>query len=262
MCRLFAQHACVHYDLSEPLCVAHNALRVQSHKHVHGWGIGWYDASGVKVRRGTMPAHADDAFVEAARAARSDIVLAHVRDASVGAVNELNTHPFVHGRWLFAHNGTVARFKKVARVRAEIEAEIDPALRAELRGETDSERCFFLLLTRLLRRPRGAHPSLEDVRAALADTVATVSRIADPGAETPSSLNLLVSNGEVLAVCRRGRSLHVAPRVETSRVFAIASEPIGQGPWRELPEDAFAGIDPEHRILVSALRPRRRRAAA
>ena len=264
MCRLFAQHASVHHDLREPLCVAHNALRVQSHKHVHGWGIGWYDASGVQVRRGIMAAHADDAFVEAAREVHSAIVLAHVRDASVGAVSELNTHPFVHGRWLFAHNGTVARFRKVAKVRAELEAEIDPELRASVLGDTDSERCFYLFLSRVLRRPRGAHPSLEDVRAALADTVHTISRIADPHAETPSSMNLLVTDGEVLAVCRRGRSLHVAPHIATSGVFAIASEPIGVGPWRELPEDSFAGIDAEHRVVVTALRPRarRRRAAA
>jgi glutamine amidotransferase len=259
MCRLFAQHASPAHDLQEPLCVAHNALRTQSHRHVHGWGIGWYDPSGaVQVRRGVMPAHADDAFVEAARAARSEIVLAHVRDASVGDVAEANTHPFVHGRWLFAHNGTVARFKKVAAVRAEIEAEIDPDLRALVHGDTDSERCFHVFLTRLRRRPRGQQPTLEDVRAALCDTVQTVAHIADPQAEKPSSMNLLVTDGRVLAVCRRGRTLHVAPHHATSGVFAIASEPIGPGPWREVPEDAFAGIDAEHRIVVSALRPRPR----
>src|SRR3990172_8497613 len=122
MCRLFAQHASIDHDLREP-------LRPQSHKPPHGWGIAWYDTAGVQVRRGVMPAHADEAFVEAAREARSEIVLAHVRDASVGCVAEENTHPFVHGAWLFAHNGTVARFRRVERVRAALEAEIDPALR-------------------------------------------------------------------------------------------------------------------------------------
>src|SRR6185369_2239000 len=134
MCRLFAQHASRDHDLHEPLCSAANALRVQSHKHPHGWGIGWYDAAGVQLRRGVMAAH--------------------VGDASVGAVAEANTHPFVHAQWIFAHNGTVARFKKVARVRAALEAEIDPALRPAVRGDTDSERVFFLFLTRLAARLR------------------------------------------------------------------------------------------------------------
>ncbi len=37
-------------------------------------------------------------------------------------------------------------------------------------------------------------------------------------------------------------------------LFAIASEPIGKGPWRELPDGGFIGIDAEHRILEAPLR--------
>jgi predicted glutamine amidotransferase len=259
MCRLFAQHASPDHDTHEPLCIAHNALRTQSHKHPHGWGIGWYEAGDVCVRRGIMPAHADDAFVAAAREARSEIVLAHVRDASVGGVAEENTHPFVYGPWLFAHNGTVARFRRVAQVRARLEREIHPAFQRSISGDTDSERCFFLFLTRLIARlPAGRHPGLEDVRFALADAVEIVARIADPRSKVPSSLNLLVTNGQVLAVCRRGRPLHVAPHIVTSGVFALASEPIGPGPWVEVPEDGFVGIDPDHRVVQAPLRQRKR----
>jgi len=257
MCRLFAQYGSPDHDTREPLCIAHNALRMQSHKHPHGWGIGWYEGGDVHVRRGVMPAHADEAFVEAARQARSEIVLAHVRDASVGGIAEENTHPFVYGPWLFAHNGTVARFRRVAQVRSRLEREIHPVFRGAITGDTDSERCFFLFLTRLAARlPAGNHPLLEDVQRALAATVETVARIADPHAKVPSSLNLLVTNGQVLAVCRRGRSLHVAPHIATSGVFALASEPIGPGPWTEVPEDGFVGIDPEHRVLRGKLRSR------
>jgi predicted glutamine amidotransferase len=255
MCRLFAQHASRDHDLREPLCSAANALRVQSHRHPHGWGIGWYDASGVQIRRGVMPAHADDAFVAAAREARSEIVVAHVRDASIGAVTEANTHPFVHGQWIFAHNGTVARFEDVAQVRCALEAEIDPTLRSAIKGDTDSERVFFLFLTRLGARLRlGEAPDLEAVRAALAAAVDAVLAIADPHAEEPSSLNLLVTNGDVLACCRHGRTLHAAPHIATSGVFAVASEPIGAGPWTVVAEDGFIGIDAQHRVVASTLR--------
>jgi predicted glutamine amidotransferase len=258
MCRLFVQHASPAHDLSEPLCAARNALRTQSHRHPHGWGIGWYEGGGPRLRRGIVPAHADAAFVEAARQARSEIVLAHVRDASVGPVVEENTHPFLHGRWLFAHNGTVARYKRSDALRAAIEAEIDPDLRRRIEGDTDSERCFFLFLTRLGGRvPLGRRTRLEDVRAALAETVDLVRRLADRGDEKPSSLNLAVSDGDVLAVCRRGRTLHVAPHIARSGVFAVASEPIGEGPWTEVPEDGFVGIDAAHRVLAGPLAPGR-----
>ncbi|HYG67357.1 MAG TPA: class II glutamine amidotransferase, partial [Anaeromyxobacteraceae bacterium] len=118
MCRLFGQHAPPDVDRTPALLSSENALRFQSHKHPHGWGIGWYGDDGrVKLRRGILPAHADAAFLRAARAARSQVVVAHVRDASVGPVTTVNTHPFRCGRWLFAHNGTVARYRKSRTVR-------------------------------------------------------------------------------------------------------------------------------------------------
>jgi predicted glutamine amidotransferase len=256
MCRLFGQHAPPDLDRCEALCRDHNALRFQSHRHPHGWGIGWYQGSRVVVRRGLLPAHADEDFVEAARAARSRIVVAHVRDASVGPVAEVNTHPFVHGRWLFAHNGTVARFRRSAKVRAAVEAEIDRPLRATLRGETDSERCFLLFLSRLAARCRLDRAGLDDVRAALAAATATLARLADPGADRPSSLNFLVSDGRLLAACRRGRDLHLAAGLGPQHAFVVASEPIGRAAWQVVPEGAFVGTDDGARVLRGRLLPR------
>lgn len=253
MCRLFGQHAPPELDRCEALCRDHNALRFQSHRHPHGWGVAWYRGARVVVRRGLLPAHADEAFVTAARAARSRIVVAHVRDASVGPVTEENTHPFVRGRWLFAHNGTVARFRRSARVRAAVEAEIDPALRATLRGQTDSERCFLLFLSRLQARCRLDRAALEDVRAALAETTATLVRLADPRAARPSSLNFLVSDGRLLAACRRGRDLHVARALGPQHAFVVASEPIGRVAWRRVPEGGFVGTEDGARVVQGRL---------
>jgi glutamine amidotransferase len=245
MCRLFGHHAHAGFDACEPLCSARNALRFQSHKHPHGWGIGWYEGATPLVRRGILPAHADDAFVEAGHAIRSPVVIAHVRDASVGPVRHENTHPFLFGSWLFAHNGTVARFRDHAEVREALLAEIDPDLRTGLRGDTDSERCFHLFLTRLRARGGLEAPSLEDVRRALADTTATVVRIADapPAPEKPTSLTLLVSNGRILGASRRGRSLHLATDTSPRHAFVVASERIGEGDWSEVPEHGFVGTE-------------------
>jgi glutamine amidotransferase len=244
MCRLFGQHAPPELDRCEPLCSAPNALRFQSHRHPHGWGIAWYQAGRVRVERGLLPAHADQAFVEAARAARSRVVIAHVRDASVGPVSAANTHPFVHGQWIFAHNGTVARFRHVARVRARLEAEIDPALRRDLGGETDSERCFLLFLTLLrARRSTAAAATLAQVKAALRATTRTVRRIADLRSAPPSSLNFLVTDGRVLAASRLGRDLHLAVSAGAEHAFVVASEPIGTADWKVVPEGAVVGYE-------------------
>jgi glutamine amidotransferase len=244
MCRLFGQHAHPDVDACAPLCGSDNALRFQSHRHPHGWGIGWYVNGSPSVRRGILPAHADQGFVAAGREIRSNVVIAHVRDASVGPVRHENTHPFVFGRWLFAHNGTVARWRDDGDVRAAIEAEIDPDLRREIRGDTDSERCFYLFLTRLRARGGLDLPGIEDVRRALAETTRAVVAVADRApAPRPTSLTLLVSDGRVVGASRRGRPLHVACDAGPRHALVIASERIGPAAWGEVPEEGFVGTE-------------------
>jgi predicted glutamine amidotransferase len=256
MCRLFGQHAHPGADACEPLCSAHNALRFQSHRHPHGWGIGWYTDDGPHVRRGILPAHADETFVAAGREVRSRVFVAHVREASVGPVHPENTHPFLSGSWLFAHNGTVARFRTDPAVRAAVEAEIDPDLRQRIRGATDSERCFYVFLSRLRAREGLEGASLEGVRRALAETSEVVVRLshAEPSVN-PTSLNLLVTDGRVLAATRWRRSLHVAVDTSPLQVFAVASEPIGDpGRWGEVPEGGFVGTEDGARVIRAPLR--------
>ncbi|BDG07845.1 class II glutamine amidotransferase [Anaeromyxobacter paludicola] len=263
MCRLFAQRSLLPARAVEPLCRTENALRFQSHKHPHGWGIAWYGPQGIRLRKGVLPAHEDDAFLAAARLARSPVILAHVRDASVGEVAPENTHPFVNGRWTFCHNGTVARYRRSAAVRRAIEAEIDVDLRPQLRGETDSERCFYLFLSRLLarRRPAGGY-GLADLRAALLATSALVRRIADRGAEAESSLNFVVTDGRLLAACRWRRPLWVHQPDGAGGLFRVASERVGAGPWAEIPEGGFVGVDARLRVSAGALDAKPGRTAA
>jgi len=252
MCRLFGQLAESHRTACEPLCSAENALRTQSHLHPHGWGIAWYGARGPRVRRGVMAAHADEDFVRAGRRARSRIVLAHVRDASVGRVALENTHPFVEGRWVFAHNGTVARYRRSRSVRDALLAAIAPPRRDRLGGQTDSERCFQIFLSRLDLRDRHGRATLSDVRTALAETVALVRAIADRG-EHRSTLNFLVSDGRLLCACRHGKPLHVSATAGDGHLFVVASEPIGRTGWEVVPEGGFVGVDGALHLLRAPL---------
>jgi glutamine amidotransferase len=260
MCRLYAQRSDVAASAEEPLCSSANALRFQSHKHPHGWGVAWYEGATPVLRRGVLPAHEDDAFREAARRAHSQVVIAHVRDASVGGVCADNTHPFLHGRWVFAHNGTVAGFKSSDRVRARVESEIDPDLRALLRGETDSERCFLVFLSRVRAALRpGGDADLPTVRAALAATTLAVQGAADDASHR-SSLNFVVSDGRLVAACRRGRDLAFHLRTGPSRLFLVASEIVGDGTWDVVPEDGFVGVDESFHVDRRPLQPASRAA--
>jgi len=232
-----------------------NALRVQSKEHADGWGIGYYaEASGSEVPlviRSVSPAFADEEFDATVRQLSARTVVAHVRRASCGPVSLANTHPFHHGRWLFAHNGTVHAFD---RCRRELEEEIDPDLRRSLQGETDSERCFLALLSRLRARTPLTEPGTpERMAQAMLETVRTVHARADEPQQPPSSLTFILTDGLSLLAYREGRSLHyklervrTGPGDPTIVELSVASEVISaEESWAEVSEGGLVGVDAE-----------------
>jgi glutamine amidotransferase len=262
MCRLFCSRTRHPGRVSHELFHGANALRVQSLEHPDGWGLGWYEGAVPRVVRSLTPAHGDQEFEKLSHFVNAQTVLAHVRKASVGKVAPENTHPFQRGPWLFAHNGTVPEWEKV---RGPLEALIDPSLRAELRGETDSERCFLLFLSRLRKRGDLEDAEVGNAAAALSETVALVCDAVGK-CETPASTTFLATDGRLVLACRRGRTLYLsAPEPDAQgrcEYVAVASEDPGEPPpggkraWRVLDEDALVAVDAELRLRVTSL-PRR-----
>jgi glutamine amidotransferase len=263
MCRLFGFRSQLPTRVHVPLVKASNALGVQSLEHPDGWGIGSFAEGQPTLYRGLSPAHADAAFVSASDAVVSRCVIAHVRKASVGEVSLVNTHPFQHEGLLFAHNGTLESFEDVRRP---LEASIAPALSPFVLGETDSERCFFLFLTKLSRLAPFACASLEDAARALSETVRSLRILTAPLHADRPALNFLVTNGLWMAAVRDGRSLHysthkqrcsdpdpcpIHPACETPpgddpRIsqLVIASEALSsEQAWTEVPDEGVVGTD-------------------
>ncbi|MCI0574401.1 MAG: class II glutamine amidotransferase [Myxococcaceae bacterium] len=252
MCRLFGFRSNTPATVHRALVTETNSLLAQSREHPDGWGIASYHGAPVPhVVHGLGAAHIDPEFERVSRLLSSHTVVAHVRLASVGGVVLKNAHPFTCGQWAFAHNGTVRNFKDH---REAVEALIAPDLRERVRGDTDSERCFFLFLTFLRRRvPTLLRPGIGDVARALAETMGAVAGLADvPGADA-SSMNFLVSDGELMVVTRRRRTLFVTDgtaRTEppaahsTLPQLLLASERLsGEGVWHEVPEETVLGVD-------------------
>jgi len=255
VCRLFGFRSNVASPVHHSLVAEQNSLRKQSLEHKDGWGIAYYaDDSTPRVAHGLGPAHEDPEFERVSGLVSSHAVIAHVRLASVGKVSRENAHPFLFDRWAFCHNGTVREFEQ--RHRAAFEAEIAPHLRAALRGETDSERCFFIFLTRLETYGGLSNPSLDAVARALAETMRLVKARTDTE-EKPSSTNFLVSNGALMVATRRNRTLHFSALPsktagappgdgETVRQFVVASEELsGERHWLPVPEEALIGVTAE-----------------
>jgi predicted glutamine amidotransferase len=229
MCRIFAVRA------ATPISVrpAFDGLRKLAAEHKDGWGVATFPESGKWIETGTLSAESCTRFDKLGDLT-TQAMLVHIRLASVGTVHERNTHPFSAGPWVFMHNGTLKHFD---RARARFEAEIAPAFRAELRGETDSERCFALFRTYLEDRTE-----TEDVIPALSRVFRTAEAICDDETEGKrSAMNFLVSDGVRVFATRRDRSLFTLSRPDLA---AIASaELLPDQTWHEVPNDMLVTID-------------------
>ena len=261
MCRLYGLSATEPTKVECSLVHAQNALMAQSREdtagltHGHGWGVATYPDGLPNVERQTWAAYHGEHFRKTAARVYSRTVIAHVRRATVGPPRLENTHPFSHGRWVFAHNGTVPNFD---RVREPMLDAMDFLHRTEIRGSTDSEHIFRYLLSLWELDP--ARPLLEILRLGL-EQIVSWSREVDPDA--PASLNVLWSDGEHLAGSRLGRTLWYlerdglvtceicgTPHVHHDphrdyRAVEIASEPVTQESWLRVPNGVVFNVDPD-----------------
>jgi predicted glutamine amidotransferase len=169
-----------------------------------GWGLGFYQAGEVLLRRRPIDDRAEIDLVEAAEDVRTDVMVGHVRRASVGALRTENTHPFRYRAWLFAQTGTIVGFE---RLRARLLESQPEFLRRNVRGETDSE-CFFYLFLSFLHDAGhldDGHVQGDHVAAALRASIALVDRLSAEEGHAQNSGDILVTNGEqLIAVNRTG----------------------------------------------------------
>ena len=222
-----------------------------------GFGVGWYD--GVRpepaVYRRVNPAWNDRNLRELAAHVFSPLFFAHIRASTGTAVQETNTHPFRHGRWLFMHNGLVREF---ARVRRDLVMAIDPELFPAMEGSADSEVLFLLALTFGLD---------DDAYGAIERMAGFVEDVGEAhGVEHPLQMTVAASDGVRIIAARyssegQSRSLYFSTdaralkqrhpedeRIQqlSDEARAVVSEPLGdlEGAWSEVPESSIGMVRP------------------
>lgn len=244
MCRMFAVRSNVPVRVDR----AFYGLRRLATEHRHGWGVARFDGQAPWIETSASSAEICPRFGLIGEETATTGLLAHIRLASVGAIHESNNHPFFAGGWAFMHNGTLRHFDAV---RARMEAEIDPRWRSQLRGETDSERCFALFLTSLGQRGTS---DLGEVTRALVRVMRVAQGLCDEGAaeDEKSAMNFIVSDGRRLVATRRGRTLYSARRPGT---HFLASEHLWGGEaWESVPEGGIIAIEEDLRSRSSLMR--------
>lgn len=156
-------------------------------KHRDGWGTARAANGGVEVEKAPDSARLSAHFSRMAHSVRADLALVHLRWATLGLpVVPDNAHPFTNGRLAFAHNGSVPP-------PAGLDALISADVRPHLRGDTDSERLFLAVLSRLPGLQGNDDPVAEAYAAAVRDVTARLHY---------TSLNsMIVTAGRLYAVC-------------------------------------------------------------
>ena len=270
MCRLYGFRATDPTRVDCSLVRAQNALLVQSATDLRGvangdgWGLAHWSDGSPSVQKRARAAHEDLLFNQSVATTRSKTFVAHVRAATVGDPSEDNTHPFVHGPWVFAHNGTITAFDDVAPL-------LDPGPFGPPLGATDSEHAFRWLLNRMAefgldpaRPAEVVEPIVDLISAGVLDIVSASKRV---GAQRPPKLNFLMSDGEHLVASRWGNSLywterrgirdcnvcgllHCPEAAGDYQATVIASEPITDEPWTEVQEGSIVAIDEEARLTT------------
>lgn len=202
-----------------------DALNVRSKPGVTpGWGVGFYQGGEILLKRRPIDDRPELSLADLTRDVRGDILIAHVRAATVGALRTENTHPFRYRQWLFAQTGTIEAFSEL---RGRLRESLPQFLQRDVRGETDSELLFHLFLSflhdvLLLDRP-AVGPG--DALTALRATIALVDRLSAEEGAPPSRMNLLLSSPEYLIAVHGGRPMGyrvISGRHELERLFGDA----------------------------------------
>ena len=191
-----------------------------------GWGVGFYQGGEVLMRRRPID---DRPVIDVARLTgdvRADLMIGHVRSATVGSLRTENTHPFRYRQWLFEMTGTLPAFESI---RERLLASVPEFLRSSIRGETDAEILFYVFLSFVHDAGR-LNESLmapAHVRDALRSCLAVVDGMAAEVGGEPSKVNLMASDGETLFAVHRGAEMGYRTYAGKGDADALIGEDVG-----------------------------------
>jgi ergothioneine biosynthesis protein EgtC len=250
MCRLLA-YIGSSTSLERLLYKPEHSLIVQSYQpremlsgvvNADGFGVGWYDDKNIEAftYRNILPIWNDVNLLGLSRYINSRNLLAYVRSATLGqALDFSNCQPFQYQNLLFIHNGKIDNFKKT--LYREIRSLLSDIIYNGIAGTTDSEHIFSLILDRLQKYPH------ESLKQSLYMTLLQIKDLAQIF-ETNVLANLIISNGKSLIASRYATKspapslywLQNSPEFPNSVI--IASEPLFDGNWHQVPENSIITV--------------------
>lgn len=215
MCELLGMSANVPTDIRFSFAgLARRGGEVGPHRD--GWGVAFYDGRAARSFHDPEPAAKSHiARFLADYPIRSEIVIAHIRQANRGKVALANTHPFsreLFGRsWTFAHNGQLRGVKKLP---------LGPFAPI---GETDSEHAFCWMLGQLRAR-FATLPGPRALDRAIAELSTELARLGVFNMLLSDSRSLYAFCGKKLSCLTRRAPFGEATLIDDDRKVNFAEE--------------------------------------
>ncbi|MBR6386128.1 MAG: class II glutamine amidotransferase [Ruminococcus sp.] len=215
MCELLGFTSEKNTDISEYL----RTFFTHSRNNPHGWGMMYENDNNRIILKEPVNA-SESCFL-------SDMIdfiqpqknlLAHIRFATVGSVNEKNCHPFtgkdVSGReWTLIHNGTIFNSRHSHRYSVIQE------------GDTDSER-FFLSMIDTINEHISKSVQSEHMRFEIINNFIVENA-------PRNKLNLMIYDGDILYVHKNLKNTLCFKRLEKGIIFS--TKPLDNSPWIPFP---------------------------
>ena len=178
MCRLFGLVANKEVNVKFSFLKANLSFKELGSKNPHGWGIGYYKNGNPEITKESKSIEKSLKLNDIIEQKISNIFISHVRKSSGTEIKYVNTHPFGYEKWIFAHNGTID-------IKDHIKEQLWSKYSKLIKGETDSEIFFFLLIQSIERN--------KDIIEGIKEVIGFIK---DNKGNDTTSLNFLLTNGE------------------------------------------------------------------
>lgn len=233
MCELFGL-SCATSDRALPSLST--LAKEHSKKSCDGWGIGYYKNGTAHFPRTPEKAKTSAQFFNAAKNAKSNIIIAHIRLATSGDVCEENCHPFhqnlLNKDWIFAHNGHVS----------------NPDHHSRSGGSTDSEQIFNTMLDQIqnyiqIGKIRGIYPGLQK---GIQNIFERYGR--------DINLNFLMSDGTILYAYNHydDRPIYFLKRnKDYGGAFLLSTQKLSKENWKKLRSDSLLLVSNGEVLVLS-----------
>lgn len=203
--------------------------------NVDGFGIGWYidNINNPCYYTSIKTPWSDFNFKRLSKILESKLIFAHIRAIkpfSDGLIHEFNCHPFNIDNLLFMHNGDFKNFKEYIKL---VINKIDDEILLKLKGNTDSEYIFLLIMSFLKNKEK----TKENIISSIKDVIKYINTIT----KHVFSFNIAITDGNFIVFTRYISNEEKPPSLYYKffdKNICISSEPINyDDDWVYIPKN-------------------------